>query len=139
MVTSLSGHSDGVECLAWSGDGALYSGSRDRTVKVWRSADGKWRDGKLATTLQGHGHRVNALALASAFVCRTGPFEAQKPFKGTTFNDVVSVSKQRYDAFVDANGGSATCERLVSGSDDATLLFWTSLKAGASKTSPRRA
>ena len=92
MVTSLSGHSDGVECLAWSGDGALYSGSRDRTVKVWRSADGKWRDGKLATTLQGHGHRVNALALASAFVCRTGPFEAQKPFKGTTFNDVVSLS-----------------------------------------------
>ena len=68
MVMSLSGHSDGVECLAWSGDGALYSGSRDRTVKVWRSESGKWRDGKLANTLQGHGHRVNALALASASV-----------------------------------------------------------------------
>ena len=137
MVMSLSGHSDGVECLAWSGDGALYSGSRDRTVKVWRSESGKWRDGKLANTLQGHGHRVNALALASAFVCRTGPFEAQKPFKGTTFADVVSVAKARYDAFVNANGGHATCERLVSGSDDATLLFWTSLKAGAAKTKPK--
>ena len=124
---------------AWPGPvtAPCIPGPGDRTVKVWRSADGKWRDGKLANTLQGHGHRVNALALASAFVCRTGPFEAQKPFKGTTFNDVVSTAKQRYGAFVDANGGSATCERLVSGSDDATLLFWTSLKAGAAKTKPK--
>ena len=77
-------------------------------------------------------------ASVSFCFCRSaGAFEAQKPFKGTTFNDVVSTSKQRYDAFVDANGGTATCERLVSGSDDATLLFWTSLKAGAAKTKPK--
>ena len=137
MVVSLSGHADGVECLAWSGDGALYSGSRDRTVKVWRSENGQWRDATLACTMQGHGHRVNTLALASAFVCRTGPFEAQKPFKGTSFSDVVKSSKERYDAFVVANGGPTVCERLVSGSDDATLLFWTSLKAGLAKPKPK--
>ena len=140
VLASLSGHTDSVEALAWAGDGALYSGARDRTVKVWRApqdADDKakapdWRKTALDGTLQGHGHRVNALALSSAHVCRCGPFDHKSgaaAFKadGAPPSAVVQAAKERYDAFVDANGGPANAERLVSGSDDATLLLWTSL------------
>ena len=61
---SMSGHSDSVESVKWGGVGLLYSGSRDRTIKVW-AAEGAGRElGKLVRTLSGHGHRVNTLALS---------------------------------------------------------------------------
>ncbi len=31
---TLSGHTDSVESVVWGGEGLLYSGSRDRTIKV---------------------------------------------------------------------------------------------------------
>lgn len=45
---TLCGHTDSVSCLRWGGDGLIYSGSHDRTVKVWA-------DDKLVRTLEGHG------------------------------------------------------------------------------------
>jgi len=138
---SLTGHTDSIEALAWAGDGALVSASRDRTVKVWRSSSGAWGDVRLSATLGGHAHRVNALALASAFVLRTGPFDHKRgadAFGDTqNFGAVKAAAKERYDAFVNVSGGPATAERLVTGSDDATLLLWTSLKAGAKKLAPK--
>ncbi|KAJ8603234.1 hypothetical protein CTAYLR_003821 [Chrysophaeum taylorii] len=73
MVASLS-HSDAVEAIVWGEENKLYSGSRDRTVKVWA-------EGRLQSTLTGHAHRINCLAIHGA-------------------------------------------DRLVSGSDDATIFFW---------------
>lgn len=32
---SLAGHTDSVECVKWGGEGLIYTGSRDRTIKVW--------------------------------------------------------------------------------------------------------
>jgi ribosome assembly protein 4 len=34
-VVNLSGHTQSVTCLRWGGDGLIYSGSQDRTVKVY--------------------------------------------------------------------------------------------------------
>jgi ribosome assembly protein 4 len=48
---TLCGHTDSVSCLRWGGDGLLYSGSHDRTVKVWA-------DAKLVRTLEGHGEHT---------------------------------------------------------------------------------
>ena len=46
--------------LALSADGGtLYSASEDKTIRVWRVADGT-----AAHVLQGHSHRVTALALS---------------------------------------------------------------------------
>ena len=36
LVATLSGHTDSVECVKWGGSGLIYSGSRDRSIKVWR-------------------------------------------------------------------------------------------------------
>ena len=35
----LSGHAQSVTCLKWGGSNLLYTGSQDRTVKVWRADD----------------------------------------------------------------------------------------------------
>lgn len=77
--TTISGHTDSVECVKWGGQGLLYTASRDRTIKVW-DVDGHGRSQqKLVRTLTGHGHRINTLALNSDFVLRTGPFSLGKP------------------------------------------------------------
>ena len=35
----LTSHSQSVTCLRWGGSNLLYTGSQDRTVKVWRADD----------------------------------------------------------------------------------------------------
>ena len=69
----------------------LYSGSSDRTVRVWE-ADGVYDyimlddemrpltsdidlQGKLLYTLKDHAHWVTTLALNTDFVLRTGPYD----------------------------------------------------------------
>jgi hypothetical protein len=71
---ALSGHTDSVEALRWGGEGLLFSASRDRTVLVYAVAPGG-ASAKLVRTLAGHGHRVNALALNTDALCRTGAFD----------------------------------------------------------------
>ena len=137
------GHTDSVECVKWGGSGLLYTASRDRTIKVW-ACDGTER-GRLVQTLEGHGHRVNSLALSSDTVCRTGPFSlgskltsrklrpparaagadasaAEADGAGSvaaTRERAVETARQRWDE-LRAQGP----ERLVSGSDDFTLFLW---------------
>lgn len=63
----------------------IYTGSSDRTVKVWSATDVsdifrlsgvKLIDqGKLIRTLSEHAHWVNTMALSTDFVLRTGPFD----------------------------------------------------------------
>jgi len=116
FLFSCSGHRDSVESLKWGGDGLLYTGSRDRTVKVW--AVGGAERGKLVRSLAGHGHRVNALALSTEAVCRTGPFD-HTGLRPETAEGAMAVAKKRYES-LRAQGP----ERLVSASDDATLFLW---------------
>ncbi|CAN0216022.1 unnamed protein product, partial [Phaeothamnion confervicola] len=125
---TLSGHADSVECIRWGGEGLLYSGSRDRTIKVWavEERDGR-RVGILVRTLVGHGHRVNALALSTDAVLRTGPFDhhgnaAAAPATASTAA-LAAAALARYQA---ARGGEGMPEpeRLVSASDDFTLFLW---------------
>lgn len=116
---SLSGHTDSVEALRWGGVGLLYSGSRDRTIKVWASEGAE--TGKLVRTLSGHGHRINSLALSCEYVCRTGPFG----HTGAKFKDpevAMREAQSRYDS--GGGGQTAEVERLVSGSDDFSLFLW---------------
>jgi ribosome assembly protein 4 len=70
----LGGHSDSVEALRWGGEGLIFTGSRDRKVLVWAVADDKL-SAKLIRSLDSHGHRINALALNTDYMCRTGPYD----------------------------------------------------------------
>jgi len=94
----LTGHTQSVTCLRWGGSGLIYSGSQDRTIKVWRPSDVSFLlllchylgtlailkfdfdsllvlQGILCRTLEGHGHWVNTMGLSTDYVMRTGPFD----------------------------------------------------------------
>lgn len=128
---TLSGHLDSIESVKWGGEGLIYTASRDRTIKVWNASegDGKGRVGLLVKTLVGHGHRVNTLAVSCDYVCRTGPFDHYGKIDGLAAKDRSSdewrtaahkAAVEKYKSFK----GSGEPERLVSGSDDFTLMLW---------------
>ena len=130
---TLAGHTDSIESVKWGGEGLIYTASRDRTIKVWNAeeGDGKGRVGLLVRTLVGHGHRVNTLAVSCDYICRTGPFDHYGKI-GADLDNVKDRDSEewregaykaalaKYNAFK----GSGEQERLVSGSDDFTLILW---------------
>ena len=141
--TTISGHTDSVECVKWGGTGLLYTASRDRTIKVW-AVDGSGRSQqKLVRTLTGHAHRINTLALNCDYVLRTGASELSLSFSFSSSSSSSSSSAAapaadelkakalaRYLAVVGMSamptgGEGATGERLVSGSDDFTMFLWS--------------
>lgn len=105
----LSGHTKSVTCVKWGGNGLIYSGSQDKTIRVWRA-----KDGVLCRILVGHAHWINSLALNVDYVLRTGPFEAFK--SSNDGKDPCERALKRYKAIGE--------EILISGSDDYTLHLW---------------
>ncbi|WP_347339541.1 WD40 repeat domain-containing protein, partial [Planktothrix sp. FACHB-1355] len=60
LKTTLTGHSNSVNSVAFSPDGqTLASGSFDDTIKIWDI-----RSGKLKTTLTGHSNWVRSVAFS---------------------------------------------------------------------------
>ena len=58
-LTTLQGHTDGVDAVAITPDGRrAVSGSRDKTLRVWHL-----ETGQTLTTLRGHTDWVNAVAI----------------------------------------------------------------------------
>ncbi|EFO25997.1 WD-repeat protein HUSSY-07 [Loa loa] len=116
MVRCLTGHTASVTCVKWGGQGLIYTGSQDRTIKVWRADDGV-----LCRTLAGHAHWVNTLALNVEYALRTSFYNALE--QSTVLqDDMAAHQKEALHRYEKAKG---TCgELLVSGSDDFTLFFW---------------
>ena len=64
MESMAGAHDDAINAIALSKDGHVYTGSADRTIKVWKKKDGE-RKHTLVTTLEKHRSAVNALALTT--------------------------------------------------------------------------
>ncbi|KAL0752245.1 hypothetical protein Bca101_034248 [Brassica carinata] len=77
----LSGHTRAVTCVKWSGDGTIYTGSQDSTIRMWE------------ITQQGQG----------------------------ILKHILKIALERY---IKAKGKVDSPERLVSGSDDFTIILW---------------
>lgn len=107
-LMTLSSHTAPVMQVRWSSvSGRIYSGSRDRTVKVW-SPD----EGRHLCDLKGHGHWINTLALNSDAIARA------------------NKNKEECVAMLNAVGG----EKVLSGSDDMTMILWNKEKVLARMT-----
>jgi ribosome assembly protein 4 len=116
---TIGGHTDSIESIKWGGEGLLYTASRDRTIKVW-SVEGSDK-GKLVRTLIGHAHRVNKIALSTDCVNRSGPYSFGYDLpKFTSQKAAYEASIERYNKHIKDTGA----ERLVSASDDLTLILW---------------
>ncbi|MDB9356222.1 protein kinase, partial [Nodularia spumigena CS-587/03] len=60
-ISTLTGHSDSVNSLAFSRDGQfLASGSDDKTIKLWNVLTGK-----DISTLTGHNYSIRSIAFSS--------------------------------------------------------------------------
>eukprot|EP00826_Nyctotherus_ovalis_P001624 TRINITY_DN1026_c0_g2_i8.p1 TRINITY_DN1026_c0_g2~~TRINITY_DN1026_c0_g2_i8.p1 ORF type:complete len:306 (-),score=74.91 TRINITY_DN1026_c0_g2_i8:78-995(-) len=116
VETVISVHTDTVSKVLWGGSGLLYSGSHDRSVKVWNDK------GKLVKSLEGHAHWVNTLALSTEHLLRTGSFE-YKNEEMSSPEERKKRAEKRYKTMLETIAPGAT-ERLISGSDDFTMFLW---------------
>ncbi|KAL8153128.1 hypothetical protein V2J09_010888 [Rumex salicifolius] len=112
-VIVLSGHTLAITCVKWGGDGVIYTGSQDCTIKVWET-----KQGKLIRELKGHGHWVNSLALSTEYVLRSGAFD----HTGRQFSSPQEMKEAALARYNKMKGSAP--ERLVSGSDDFTMFLW---------------
>jgi len=120
-LSVLSGHTGGITCVKWGGEGLLYSASQDRTIKVW-SIDSSTGHGKLVRTLEGHAHWVNHLSLSTDYVMKLNAYDQRgKLPESEDKNDCIKIATERFNDCIKLTGGH---EMLVSGSEDFTLLLW---------------
>ncbi|KAG2263915.1 hypothetical protein Bca52824_070994 [Brassica carinata] len=73
----------------------------------------------LKKQLKKHGHWVNSLALSTDYVLRTGAFDHTGKQYSSSPDEVRKAALKRYDQAKGKYG-----ERLVSGSDDFTMILW---------------
>lgn len=130
---TMSGHKSSVTHVKWSGLGDIYSTSQDKTVKVWSS-----KDGRLITSLNAHAHWVNHIALSTDYSLRTGPFDwkssgavspASKLDPNTTegYDQLIELARKNFEKQATLNG--QVSERVVTASDDFTILLWEPAKS----------
>ncbi|KAL5219234.1 hypothetical protein ABZP36_019918 [Zizania latifolia] len=119
-------HSDAVSCLSPtdSAQGLLYSGSWDRTFKVWRISDSKCLESVVA-----HDDNVNAIVAAFDGLVFTGSADGtvkvwrrELQGKGTKHVAVQTLLKQEHA--VNALTVSAVAPVLYCGSSDGLVNFW---------------
>lgn len=110
----LSGHKDSISCVKWGGTGLIYTGSRDKTIRVWDAVKGT-----LVQSMNSHGHWVNHIALSSDHALRTAYFDHTKEVPATE-EARIAKAKERFEKAAKINGKVA--ERLVSASRYARCL-----------------
>jgi serine/threonine protein kinase len=117
---TLSGHTDKVAAVAFSGDGRrALSGSADQTLKLWDLGSGQ-----CVRTLSGHTYWVDAVAL-SGDGRRALSGSVDKTLKLWDLGSgqcVRTLSGHTY--WVDAVALSGDGRRALSGSRDRTLKLW---------------
>ncbi|PKA54489.1 Dynein assembly factor with WDR repeat domains 1 [Apostasia shenzhenica] len=130
-LESVAAHDDAVNAVAVAADGTVFTGSADRTIRVWIRPEGEKRH-ELRATLEQHRSPVNALALSP---------DGSVLYSGAGDRSILVWERKEtaaYMAVTGALGGhdrailSLACagEIVVSGSADRTVRVWTRAAEG---------
>jgi ribosome assembly protein 4 len=120
---TLSGHTKGVTSIKWGYNDLLYSCAQDCTVRVWNVTTKQ-----CTQILHGHGHWVNTMSMSTEYILRRGCFDYNCEALPTTANEeedkkmrlqLQDKIKAEYSKTFDKQP-----VRLVTGSDDNTLILW---------------
>lgn len=113
----LSGHKSSVACVRWGGTDLIYTGSHDKTIRVFDAVKGT-----LVHSLTAHAHWINHIGLSSDHALRTAYFEHGSKEIPATEEAKREKAKERFERAAKINGKVA--ERIVSASDDFTMYLW---------------
>jgi ribosome assembly protein 4 len=119
---SIQAHEESITKAIWSGENFIYTCSQDKLIKVW---DEK---GMCMKILKGHAHWINTMTINNEFLLKTGPFDFSDK-NSLDFSDRSAMQKNaltRYEAFKKKIN---TFEKIVTGSDDFTLILWDPLNS----------
>ena len=114
-ILNVGAHTESITKAIWSGENFIYTCSQDKTIKVWDET------GKLYNTLNGHAHWINTMTLNTEFIIRTSCFDEHKK-EFTSRKEMSDYALKRYNK-VKKN------DKLVTGSDDFTLILWDPLNS----------
>ncbi|XYA01755.1 ribosome assembly [Meyerozyma guilliermondii] len=122
-LLTLSGHTNSVSCVKWSGSNLIYSASHDKTIRAWDISAG----GKCLQILKSHAHWVNHLAISTDHALRSGGFDHTGTTAKLSQAELIAKAKEQYQKVAVLNGSER--ERLVTASDDFTMYLWEPLKS----------
>lgn len=122
-------HYDAVSCLSIDADqGLLYSGSWDKTLKVWRISDSKCLE-----SIQAHDDAVNSVVVAFHGLVFTGSADGtvkawRRELVGRSTQHVLVETMLKQDhaltSLAVSGGGSSSGGALYAGSSDGLISFW---------------
>lgn len=120
-------HDDAINALILSNDGHVYTGSADKTIKVWKRHKGQ-RKHSLAATLQKHKSAVNALVLSTdesllySGACDRSIVVWERECNGGGGNMVVVGALRGHSKAILCL--TVVSDLLCSGSADKTIRIW---------------
>ncbi len=115
-----SGHTDGVQSVAFSSDGRFVaSGSGDTTIKLWQVSDGK-----LLRTLEGHKSTVNCVAFSpDGRIIASGSHDATIKLWQASNGKLLRTLESHKDC-IENIAFSLDGRIIASGSGDKTINLW---------------
>ena len=122
-VLCIQAHESSITKAIWSGANFIYTCSQDKLIKVWDET------GHCFKILKGHAHWVNTITINNEFVLRTGCFDnenKQNKIENLDRAAMCQIAKKRYETFKEKIN---THEKIVTGSDDFTLILWDPLNS----------
>jgi hypothetical protein len=134
LVRTLEGHTGAVLALAVGIDGKIYSGSEDRTIRVWSADDGALLN---TNTFVGHTSTIRTLAVGPDGSVYSGSYDATiRVWSGDTgalLRTLVGHTDTIYALAVGRVG------KLFSGGHDCTIRVWSCDEGTLLQTVPAHA